>query len=466
MGQIQGQDDATAKVAGAELIPAIIHEFLPLLTPGLPVPKVLIVSNPGAAYLARCIWIPGENNTTLKVQKSVLGDETTLRRIIAHELCHHDEFLSRLAPMPKNQRDLLMRVEGGHGAYFKKLADKFNARFGPDFVSEKSDSAMVEDDGRTYLVLLRKKPATGQIAWAWALKPSQRQREYINGVLHEGRVNNQEVNPADYKLVHARDTVLAQGPTIGRGMATTWDEGVNAKLRKLWEEAPALAKVGALISNVIDTNGEEIAQIELRPKFGFHYRILVVKGTDGVYTGEMHREGQEFIAPPFRLEAKSIGDLTRNIWEILDEGYRIKMDAARRAADRTLMSQLHMENLRNRQDSMADVERAFRKMPREHRQDWSKPWSFHVEGSVLMADMRRATTRQQFVDRFAGMFPEWSVNQTATELVAMSPDNMSWEQVDAASRKLKALSQEMRVALVSRSARGRFVVTVDLTGLR
>lgn len=465
MGQLDGQHEATAKSAGAELIPAIIHEFLPVLTPGLPTPKVQIVDTPGAAYLARCIWIPGENNTTLKVQKTVLGDETTLRRILAHELCHHDEFLTRLAPMPDRQRDLLMRVEGGHGAYFKKLAEKFNARFGADFVTELSDSAMVEEDGRTYTLLLRRKPE-GRILWAWAIRPSARQREYLNGILQEGRIHATQVDPTEYKLVQSKDRVFAQGPIVGRGMARVSDPGVNEKLQKLWAEAPALTKTGALEHNVIDGT-DEVAKMSLKPRLGFHYDIFVVKDAEGAYTGQMHRLDQEYLAPPFRLEARTIGDLTRNVWEILDEGYRVKMDAARRAGDRTLMSQLHMENLRSRQDLMADIEKAFRKMPPGPRQDWSKPWGFHVEGSEIMADMRRATTKQQFVARFQGLFPDWTVNQTsATELNAQSPENMDWEQVSQASKKLKALSQELNVALVSRSAHGRFVVTVDLTPLR
>ena len=459
MGQPIEQHESAAKTAGAELIPSIIQEFLPILAPGLPSPKVVIVDTPGAAYLARDLWVPGEGNTTLKIQKAVLGDETTLRRIIAHELCHHEGFLSHYAPMPDRQRDLLMKVEGGHGAYFKRLAEKFNARFGAGFVTETSDSAMVEDDGRTYIVLLRRKPETGQLLWSWAIRPSTRQREYLTGILDEGRIHDTEVNPADYKLVQTRDRIFSQGPAIGRGMARVLDPGVNAKLKQLWEDAPALQKTGALESNIIDGT-DEVAKVVLKPRLGFHYDIFMVKDAKGTYSGEMHRMDQDLVAPPYRLGAKSLGELTRAAWDVLDEGYRTKMDAARRAGDRTMLAQLRMENLRVRQDLMADVEKAFRRMPREPRRDWSKPWDFHVEGSA------KGFTRQQFLKRFQELLPGWALQPTPAELLAESPEGMSWEQVAQASKQLRALAQETQVALVSRSARGRFVVTVDLTGMK
>ena len=84
-----------------------------------------------------------------------------------------------------------------------------------------------------------------------------------------------------------------------------------------------------------------------------------------------------------------------------------------------------------------------------------------------MADMRRPVSREQFVARFRGLFPNWTVEVSRTELVAVWPTaQSSWEQMSADTKKLRELSQQFKVAVVSRMANGQFVVSVDLTGLK
>ncbi len=79
-------------------VKSVIAEMMPVLKAGLPQPEVKIV-NQVNRMLGQTIWQWGRTaqgqtfggeNTVMEIQKRVLADETTLRRIIAHELCHHE----------------------------------------------------------------------------------------------------------------------------------------------------------------------------------------------------------------------------------------------------------------------------------------------------------------------------------------------------------------------------------------
>ena len=130
-----------------------------------------------------------------------------------------------------------------------------------------------------------------------------------------------------------------------------------------------------------DVNGEMSLQGMLRPQLGFHYRLVVLKIPEG-YTGHMARDGQGYIAPPFAVHGRTLGELTNSCWEVLTEGYQIKIDAARRNGDKTLVSALTLEYRREKQNLMADLERAFRNMPPTPRYQWSRPWEHALkEGS-------------------------------------------------------------------------------------
>lgn len=130
-----------------------------------------------------------------------------------------------------------------------------------------------------------------------------------------------------------------------------------------------------------DVNGELSLQGNIKPKLGFHYRIVVLKLPEG-YTGHMARDGQGFVAPPFAVHGRTLGELTNACWEVLTEGYQLKIDAARREGDKTLVSALTLEYRREKQNLMADLERAFRAMPPTPRYQWSRPWEHALkEGS-------------------------------------------------------------------------------------
>ena len=426
---------------------ALLPELMTVLPPGLPLPDIQIVNQPGTPWLARCVWRVKAPNTTIYLQKVITGDERTLRRVLAHELCHHAVFL--LEVLPRNVRG------AGHGPSFHAWADRFNARFGKDFVTDTSDQDFVQvDDGRNYLVLLKKKP-TGNLLWAWAVKPSPAQKSVIQKTLEE----------FESKLVQTTDRDFTLGTRIGKGFSSTWDEGLNARLQALWDSGQTV-KVATADYEVDDGPGTApYVRITLQPKLGYHYDLRLTRDARGSYEGEMFRMDAAQGGPPYKVSGDSIGELTRSCWDVLDEGYRIKIGEAEREQDRTRRTQLVMEWRLFRQNLMSDLERKFRVMPPGPRRDWSRPWEHALkEGS--MARIRTTLTRQELLERFRVAFPSWKVELSGGELIAMADMYRDWEQVQYDLAKLKGLTQDLPVLTTAQTRQGRTIITVDVRDLR
>lgn len=457
-GTVEIRTKAASMVYASEAdIPAVIAKFMPHLTPGLPHPTVRVVNSLGTPWLARDLWVPGEGNTVIEIQKAVVNDRTTLERIIAHELVHHDIFLTEWLPLSGSKNiNQLMNIEGGHGAKFKTRADKLNAIFGPDFVTETSDAAMVEEEAGTPYYVLLKMNAPGQISWAYCVRPSARQRAYIEERIVTGTV------PGQFKLVKTRDRVWAQGVAVGKGFASTWNKELGLKLQDLWEHSEPLSKVAATAYDLEDATGR-VVKIELTPRLGYHYTIFATPVEDG-YEAEIHRADGEDL-PPYKMHGKSIGEFTKACWSVLDEGYRALIDAARRTGDKTRASQLFMEHRHEQQVLMADIEQAFRELPPGPRPDWSKPWEHAPKEGSVMAQMKRNTSKIQFADKFKAMFPQWSVEVTGNELMALSPTNMDWAALRTSTEKLRDLGKAEGVVICAQPRSGRTLITIDLSGL-
>jgi predicted SprT family Zn-dependent metalloprotease len=144
----------------------IIAEYMQLLKPGLPTPNIKLVNQRSSPWLAVDELQYGKkdgeyfygDNTTIYVQKKVLSNEEATRRVIAHELCHHEIALT----YEKEQYEKLgygafkFWVRGqGHGNEWQALANKFNAKYGDKFVTVTSDASYeYEDDSKYFLAIL------------------------------------------------------------------------------------------------------------------------------------------------------------------------------------------------------------------------------------------------------------------------------------------------------------------------
>jgi hypothetical protein len=151
---------------------------------GLPddhLPDVEIRNNLGSKWHARTVWDPKRPETsTIQIQESVVGDPTTLERIVAHEMIHHVNFMR----MTDAERELLKYARGSlsddHGRKFHELANKVNAEMGQDFVTEKSDEDFeVAPNEKAFYVLIEPVHMGRMLGWSWAVKLSSQAKDEI-----------------------------------------------------------------------------------------------------------------------------------------------------------------------------------------------------------------------------------------------------------------------------------------------
>lgn len=160
----------------------------------LPIPKIKIVDRPTSRWLGRDVYTPSlnKNNTTLEVQKSIINDEKTLNRVLAHELIHHFNFLAQYAHPDTGdeawKKYLQLRrygiKEDAHGKEFKEWAAKINAVMGADYVTEKSNSDYVIEDTKEFYLLI--KPIHNEFGWAWSMRPSPEIKSIIQQKIMDG----------------------------------------------------------------------------------------------------------------------------------------------------------------------------------------------------------------------------------------------------------------------------------------
>ena len=223
---------AEAKPLGISEINAIIREYMPILYPGLPIPKLKIVNNTGSTWNGRDTWHGSEpDNTQIDIQKACTYDETTVRRIIAHELCHHEVFLTVYRYMSLTERKYL---HDGHGKEWQEVAKRFNDRFGKDFVTKVSDqNIVVSDTGKPYLLLVADLKGNGDLWFCYCSRPSNKQQRFINTKLEQGA-----------RLFKVTDPEWSRrGSPVGDawgGLRKGKDDESIAKLRKLWDEGEQL----------------------------------------------------------------------------------------------------------------------------------------------------------------------------------------------------------------------------------
>jgi hypothetical protein len=171
------------------------------------------------------------------VQKS-LTDPDVLRKVLAHEVCHHVANWKLVANKSFKDAQDAEAAEPEHGQSWWDEVAKINARYGADFVNEQQEYN--GDSGQTFYVLLRN--VGDFITWCWAVRPSPAQRRFIENWVRDGA-----------KLILSRDSELASPRArMGQGwLRMTSPEG-RAKLQKLWEQEPATKLVDAKQAKAIE----------------------------------------------------------------------------------------------------------------------------------------------------------------------------------------------------------------------
>ena len=239
----------------------IMHELIPVLGVQLPEPELKIVNQPRANWLGRDTWKVGYerglgnwswgSNTTIDLQRSILNDENTLRRIIAHELCHHAEALTTRTEKIQEEKAkgtgewgyknyVRWMQTDDHGAEWKKWAAKFNAKYGADFVTKTSDEtyAVEELELKPYHILL-KRDYDGKLAYEVSSRISPKMKRQLDRMA-------QDKEGTEYRLTMTNDRRFFEGHLIG---SFYWvhpkDENVQATLEELWAKGQKVLPSGA-----------------------------------------------------------------------------------------------------------------------------------------------------------------------------------------------------------------------------
>ena len=190
-------------------------------------PIVKLRTNLGSQWLGRSTWTPSRpHTTTLELQTSILGDDRTLERVIAHEMVHHRDALA-ISP-----HDLALLKVGikpeAHGAKFHEGAAIINAIMGPNFVTAQSDKDYKRDAPRKSFVLLITPLPDGRLGWTWAARVGPKAQSWVDELVGRGS-----------RLVQTTDDRWTRGRKIVRygGYSVPKDPEDAALLRELFESA-------------------------------------------------------------------------------------------------------------------------------------------------------------------------------------------------------------------------------------
>jgi hypothetical protein len=188
-------------------------------------PSVSMKDNLGSKWLGRTIWSPRTPRTThMQLQKSILDDQKTLERVIAHEIVHHVEFLS----MSENN---LARIRLGfrptaHGQRFFELAKIVNDLVeDPEFITETSDQSYVQKETKEYWLLIVKVP--DRYGYAISIKMSENMKKKANQILDR----------YEARILRTSDPRWSSGARIGSGFKAPVLKEDQEKLAQLFEGA-------------------------------------------------------------------------------------------------------------------------------------------------------------------------------------------------------------------------------------
>jgi hypothetical protein len=224
-----GMEPKTAKLMDYGQLRSILNEMMADVEGDLPTPDLRVVSHTRPKWGGRCLWTLGNPNTAIEIQKAVTADERSFRRILAHELCHHEQYLVYWSGYTHQNFKFMTRLEGGHGRVFRKIMDRWNARHGKGFVTVTSDKDIIEEyESKPFFVFIQRFLG-GRPIWQASLRLTDRQLRFMSGK-----------RQGDYKLVQTDDRRFINAPVIGSGRGWQYlpmeqHEWEQAALR-LWEQ--------------------------------------------------------------------------------------------------------------------------------------------------------------------------------------------------------------------------------------
>ena len=211
----------------ADRIDGHVTKYMGILQIAGKPPLIKLRSNLGSKWLGRSTWSTKQPDTTLlELQTSILGDDRTLERVIAHEMIHHRDALAL------TQNDIaLVRIgikPAAHGASFREGAAIINAIMGPEFVTAVSDQEYKHTASTKKFVMLISPLPNGKLGWAWATRIGPKAQSRVDKEIADGA-----------RLVHTSDDRWTRGAKIERygGYSLPRNDQEAALLKELYESA-------------------------------------------------------------------------------------------------------------------------------------------------------------------------------------------------------------------------------------
>jgi hypothetical protein len=169
----------------AARVDAYVTKYMGVLAIDGQRPIVKLRSNLGSRWLGRSTWSSKRPRTTLlEIQQSILGDERTLERVIAHEMIHHRDALA-LSESSIALMGVGIKPES-HGASFREGAARINAVMGPGFVTEVSDKEYSHTPStKKFFVLITPLP-DGRLGWTWAARLGAKAKTWADELVARG----------------------------------------------------------------------------------------------------------------------------------------------------------------------------------------------------------------------------------------------------------------------------------------
>jgi hypothetical protein len=202
--QIIDAIDEVGSQASIEQVSSVVKEVLDsyFKEHNLPVPEINVRNFTNVGWLGqmrtrltKTVFDPDiKVFHTLEVQKSILNDPETLRRVVAHEMIH----LWQNATQPADKLYMIVKYgldpSGGHGQDFLDYAAKINAMVGSEYITPKSDETYKVALENEYYILIEpvkeEQNLHVKFGWSIAVRPSVKQREEIirRMVQHQARL--------------------------------------------------------------------------------------------------------------------------------------------------------------------------------------------------------------------------------------------------------------------------------------
>lgn len=206
-----------------------VEKYLAILGVGGDLPVIKIRSHLGAGWLGRSTWSSNSPTTTLlELQKSIIEDDRTLERVIAHEVIHHRD---ALAMTPNELALVKIGIKpDAHGAAFREGAARINAILGEGFVTATSDKEYKQAPSQKEFLLLITPLSHDRLGYAWAARLGPKSTEVVKYALEHGS-----------RLTHTTDERWTRGAKIerfgGYSAPKASDSESIALLRALYDAA-------------------------------------------------------------------------------------------------------------------------------------------------------------------------------------------------------------------------------------